>query len=191
MSRVKNLKTEILSNFWASLKKITFDYQTLDKTWHYVEREVYDRGQGVAVLLYNKERATVILVKQFRIPVYLNGDSEGMTLEVCAGMLDEDDPEKAIIREIEEETGYCLNQVEKVLTAYASPGADMEQVHLFIAAYNDDQKIHAGGGLATEHEDLIVEEYAFAKAYSMIQSGAITDAKTIILLQYAKLHALL
>jgi len=191
MSRVENLKTEILSNFWASLKKITFDYQTLDKTWHYVEREVYDRGQGVAVLLYNKERATVILVKQFRIPVYLNGDSEGMTLEVCAGMLDEDDPEKAIIREIEEETGYCLNQVEKVLTAYASPGADMEQVHLFIAAYNDDQKIHAGGGLATEHEDLIVEEYAFAKAYSMIQSGAITDAKTIILLQYAKLHALL
>jgi len=110
---------------------------------------------------------------------------------VCAGMLDEDDPEKAIIREIEEETGYCLEKVEKVLTAYASPGADMEQVHLFIAPYQDDEKIHAGGELAVEHEDLIVEEYAFAKAYKMIQSGEIADAQTIMLLQCAKLNTLL
>ena len=191
MSRIKNLKTQVLSNFWATLKKVTFDYKTEKGTWHYVTREVYDRGQGVAVLLYNKAQSSVILVKQFRIPVYLHNDNDGMTIEVCAGMLDEDNPEAAIIREIEEETGYRLTTVQKVMQSYVSPGADMEIVHLFIAAYDPSQKVSEGGGVASEVEDVVVQEYAFAKAYDLIAQGVITDAKTILLLQYAKLHNLL
>ena len=114
-----------------------------------------------------------------------------MTIEVCAGMLDEDNPEAAIIREIEEETGYRLTTVQKVMQSYVSPGADMEIVHLFIAAYDPSQKVSEGGGVASEVEDVVVQEYAFAKAYDLIAQGVITDAKTILLLQYAKLHNLL
>ena len=188
---IKNIKKIVLSDNWATLHKVTFDYQDSKGNWEPQVREVYDRGNGAAVLLYNKESGTVILTEQFRMPTYFNGNPSGMLIEVCAGLLDHYDPETAIKKEIEEETGYHLSEVEKVMDLYMSPGSVTETVHLFIANYTAKDKVSKGGGLAAEQEDIVVHEYAFAKAYTMIQTGEIKDAKTVILLQYLKLQGIL
>ncbi len=183
-SRVKNIITEVLSNHWYTLNKITFDYQMPNGSWVKQTRESYDRGNGAAVLLYNTQRQSVILIKQFRMPSYMNGNDTGMMTEVCAGLLDGDDPVTCVIKEAEEETGYKIEDVEKVSSAYMSPGAVTEIVHLFIAAYRDDMKVSEGGGLDEEQEDITVHEIKFDEALMMIQSGEIKDAKTIMLLQH-------
>ena len=186
--RFKNIKKELLSDNWATLHKVTFDYQNLDGTWEPQVREVYDRGNGAAVLLYNEIKKTVVLTEQLRIPTYFNGNADGMLIEVCAGLLDNHDPETAIKKEIEEETGYHLQEVEKVMELYMSPGSVTETIHLFIAQYTEQEKLSAGGGAADESEDIRVLEYAFDNAFNMIQTGEIKDAKTVILLQYLKLQ---
>ena len=186
--RFKNIKKELLSDNWATLHKVTFDYQNLDGTWEPQGREVYDRGNGAAVLLYNEIKKTVVLTEQLRIPTYFNGNADGMLIEVCAGLLDNHDPETAIKKEIEEETGYHLQEVEKVMELYMSPGSVTETIHLFIAQYTEQEKLSAGGGAADESEDIRVLEYAFDNAFNMIQTGEIKDAKTVILLQYLKLQ---
>lgn len=185
--RFKNLKKELLSDNWATLHKVTFDYQNAQGTWESQVREVYDRGNGAAVLLYNEEKKTVVLTKQLRIPTYFNGNEDGMLIEVCAGLLDNHDPETAIKKEIEEETGYRIDTVEKVLELYMSPGSVTETIHLFMARYSLKEKVSAGGGALGESEDIEVLECAFAKAYDMIQTREIKDAKTVILLQHLKL----
>lgn len=187
---LKNITKTLLSDNWATLYKVTFDYQDSKGNWETQVREVYDRGNGAAVLLYNKELGTVILTEQFRMPTYFNGNPSGMLIEVCAGLLDDHDPETAIKKEIEEETGYQLSEVEKVMDLYMSPGSVTEILYLFIANYTKKEKVSEGGGLASEHEDILVHEYAFAKAYKMIQTGEIKDAKTVILLQYLKLQGI-
>ena len=187
-TRFKNIKKELLSDNWATLHKVTFDYQNLDGTWEPQVREVYDRGNGAAVLLYNEIKKTVVLTEQLRIPTYFNGNADGMLIEVCAGLLDNHDPETAIKKEIEEETGYHLQEVEKVMELYMSPGSVTETIHLFIAQYTEQEKLSAGGGAADESEDIRVLEYAFDNAFNMIQTGEIKDAKTVILLQYLKLQ---
>ena len=186
--RFKNIQKELLSDNWATLHKVTFDYQNSSDTWESQVREVYDRGNGAAVLLYNEEKKTVILTKQLRIPTYFNGNEDGMLIEVCAGLLDNHDSETAIKKEIEEETGYRLEQVEKVLELYMSPGSVTETIHLFIASYTPIEKVSDGGGAPDESEDIEVLEYAFAKAFDMIRTGEIKDAKTVILLQYLMLQ---
>ena len=183
-------KTELLSDNWYILNKITVDYQKKDDTWDTQVREVYDRGNGAAILLYNKTKGTVVLTRQFRLPTFLNGNKSGLMTEVCAGLLDEDDPETCIIREAEEETGYRPRSVKKIFEAYMSPGAVTEILHYFIGEYDSSMKVSAGGGLENEHEEIDVIEIPFDQAYVMIESGEIKDAKTIILLQYAKLHNL-
>ena len=188
---VKNIKKTLLSDNWATLHKVTFDYRDSKGNWEAQVREVYDRGNGAAVILYNKEKNTVILTEQFRMPTYYNGNASGMLIEVCAGLLDHHDPETAIKKEIEEETGYHLSHVESVMDLYMSPGSVTETVHLFIAAYSEKDKISEGGGVTAEQEDILVHEYAFAKAYNMIKTGKIKDAKTVILLQYLKLQRIL
>jgi nudix-type nucleoside diphosphatase (YffH/AdpP family) len=188
---LKNIKKILLSDNWAILHKVTFDYRDSRGNWEPQVREVYDRGNGAAVLLYNKESGTVILTEQLRMPTYFNGNPSGMLIEVCAGLLDDNDPETAIKKEIEEETGYLLSDVEKVMDLYMSPGSVSEILHLFIAGYTEKDKVSEGGGLVAEHEDILVHEYAFAKAYSMIQTGEIKDAKTVVLLQYLKLQEIL
>ncbi|WP_299764326.1 NUDIX domain-containing protein [uncultured Dokdonia sp.] len=188
---IKNIKKTLLSDNWATLHKVTFDYRDSKGNWEPQVREVYDRGNGAAVLLYNKASKTVILTEQFRMPTYFNGNDSGMLIEVCAGLLDDYDPETAIKKEIEEETGYHLSDVEKVMDLYMSPGSVTETVHLFIAGYTVKDKLSEGGGVATENEDILVHEYAFAKAYTMIQTGEIKDAKTVILLQYLQLQGIL
>ncbi len=190
-NNVKNLQTAILSSNWYTLRKITFDYLKRDGSWQTQTREAYDRGNGAAILLYNKEQATVILTRQFRIPTFINGNESGMLIEACAGLLDRDNPEDCIRRETEEETGYKVAAVEKLFEAYMSPGSVTEKLYFFIARYEQSMKISAGGGIDHEQEDIEVLEYPIDKAMAMIGSGEIEDAKTILLLQYVKLHKIL
>jgi GDP-mannose pyrophosphatase NudK len=181
-------KTKLLSNNWYVLNKVTFDYKMEDHDSETQVREVYDRGNGAVILLYNLTKKTVVLTRQFRLPTYLNGNTSGMVIEACAGLLDAENPEECIIRETEEETGYRLSSVKKVFQSYMSPGSVTEILHFFIGEYQPNMKVSDGGGLAEEHENNEVLEYSFDQAYQMIATGEIVDAKTIILLQYAKIN---
>lgn len=189
--RVKNIKTEVLSDNWSLLNKITFDYLRNDGTWQTQIRESYNRGNGATVFMYNKETQNIILIRQFRIPSYLNGNESGLLIETCAGMLDADDPETCIKKEIFEETGYKIEKVTKVFEAFMTPGAVTESIHYFIAEYNDKMKSTLGGGLHTEQEDIEVLEMPFTKAIQLLNEGTIKDAKTMLLIQYAQIHKLL
>ena len=189
--KIKNIKKELLSDNWYTLNNILFDYQLASGEWISQARECYDRGNGATVLLYNNEKGTIILIKQFRMPSYLNGNKTGMIVETCAGLLDGDDPETCVIKEAEEESGYRVSKVEKVFEAFMSPGAVTEIIHFYIAEYKDDDKVGEGGGLASEQEEIQVMEVDFDDAYAMIKSGEIKDAKTIMLLQYAKVNGLM
>ena len=189
--KVKIKKIINLSNDWYKLDKVNFDYQLINGKWQNQNRESYNRGNGACILLYNSKENTVVLTKQFRMPSYLNGNNDGMMIEVCAGLLDEDDPISCIIKEVEEETGYKINDPVKVLEVYSSPGAVTEIIHYFISEYDDSMKVSDGGGKEEETEEIEVLELDFNKALSMIDNGLIKDAKTILLLQYARLHNLL
>jgi nudix-type nucleoside diphosphatase (YffH/AdpP family) len=177
-----------LSNDWYTLDKINFDYLTKNGTWQTQNRECYDRGDGAAILLYNEIKNTVILTKQFRMPSYLNGNKSGMMIEVCAGLLDKNDPITCIIKEAEEETGYKISNPKKVFELYSTPGAVTEKIHYFIAKYSDSSKISNGGGLVEEQEEIEVLELLLDDAINMIYTGEICDAKTVILLQYLLLE---
>jgi nudix-type nucleoside diphosphatase (YffH/AdpP family) len=191
MSTVTIVNTEILSDNWYTLRKITYRRQKGDGTTETHSRETYDRGNGAAILLYNKQSRTVILTRQFRLPTYVNGNPDGMMIEACAGLLDKDKPEDAIRREAEEETGYKLAAVQKVFEAYMSPGSVTEILYFFIAEYSSAMKVNEGGGLEEEQENIEVLELPVDKAMQMIDSGEIKDAKTIMLLQYIKLRGIL
>lgn len=184
-------KTEILSDNWYTLKKVTFTIQKKNGSVEQQSREAYDRGNGAVILLYNKTSGTVILTRQFRLPTFINGNPSGMMIEACAGLLDNDNPEECIKRETEEETGYQLSHVEKIFEAYMSPGSVTEILHFFIAEYSKEMKIADGGGLEDEGEDIEVLELSINDALSMIESGEIKDAKTIMLLQYVRLKNIL
>lgn len=188
--RVRITSDEVLSNNWYTLKKYTFDYQRADGQWEKQSREAYDRGNGAVILLYNREKQTVLLTRQFRIPTYVNGNDTGMLIEACAGLLDRDNPEDCIRRETEEETGYKINSVEKIFEAYMSPGSVTEILYFFVAEYSEDMKVSDGGGSAQEQENIEVLELPFGKALDMVKSGEIKDAKTIMLLQHAQLTQL-
>ncbi|APY12459.1 GDP-mannose pyrophosphatase [Seonamhaeicola sp. S2-3] len=189
--RIKNIETTLLSDNYYILNKVNFDYLMKDGRWVNTMREVYDRGDGAGILLYNKTKKTVILTKQFRMPTFLNDNDDGFLIEVTAGMLDKDNPEACIIRETEEETGYRLKSVKKVYEAYSSPGVMTEKMHFFIGEYTDEMKVSEGGGLGSEHEDIEVIELPFNKAVSMLHNGEIVDTRTIVLLQYAIIHKLI
>lgn len=191
MDNIKILETKILSDNWYVLKKITYEYLKKDGTWEKQNREAYDRGNGATILLYNKEQRTVILTRQFRMPTFINGNETGMMIEACAGLLDEDNPEDCIRRETEEETGYKITDVRKVFEAYMSPGSVTEVLHFFVAEYAPSMKVAEGGGVDGEQENIEVLELPFDEAMAMMENGEIRDAKTIMLLQYVKLHHLL
>lgn len=186
---IKILKTEILSDNWYVLKKITYEVFK-DGEWKTQTREAYDRGNGAAILLYNKENKTVILTRQFRLPSFINGNESGMLIEACAGLLDKDNAEDCIKRETEEETGYQIKEVRKIFDAYMSPGSVTEILYFFAAEYSASMKVNEGGGIEDEQEHIEVLEIRSSEAMKMIDSGEIKDGKTIMLLQYAKLHQL-
>ena len=191
IDQVKIISTEILSNNWYILNKVTYEYRKKDGSVLLQSREAYDRGNGATILLYNQQQRTVILTRQFRIPTYVNGNETGMLIETCAGLLDKDNPEDCIRRETEEETGYQITDVRKVYEAYMSPGSVTELVYFFIAAYEASMKVNEGGGVAHEEENIEVLELNIDEAIAMVANGAIKDGKTIILLQYLKLNGLL
>lgn len=188
---IKIISKEILSDNWYTLNKITFEYRKKDGSIEVQNREAYDRGNGATILLYNKEQQTVILTRQFRLPTYINGNDDGMLIETCAGLLDKDNPETAIKRETEEETGYQIREVKKVFEAYMSPGSVTEILYFFVAEYTKDMKVSAGGGHHEEQENIEVLETSFNEALDMISTGEIKDGKTIMLLQYAQINHLL
>jgi len=187
---VRILEERVLAHDWYLLRKTTFEHRRRDGRLQVVSRETYDRGNGVALLLFNAARATVILTRQFRFPAFVNGCADGLLIETCAGLLDGDDALAAMQREAIEETGYAVTSPRKVFEAYMSPGSVTEKLHFFVAAYEDADRRGAGGGEAHEGEDIEVLEMPLAQALAMIASGAIQDGKTIMLLQHAALAGL-
>jgi nudix-type nucleoside diphosphatase (YffH/AdpP family) len=190
MNQIKILNTDILSDNWYTLKKVTYEITENDGNTSIQSREAYDRGNGATILLYNKAQASVILTRQFRLPTYINGNPDGMLIECCAGLLDKDNPEDCIRKETEEETGYKITDVKKVFEAYMSPGSVTEILYFFVAEYAKEMKVSDGGGLAHESENIEVLEMPFGEALQMVKTGEIKDAKTIMLLQYAQISSL-
>lgn len=184
--RVRNIREQLLSDNWFTLKKYTFELLRRDGSWQEQNREAYDRGNGAVVLLYHKARKTVVLTRQFRFPVFVNGHS-GFLIEASAGLLNNASPEARIIAEAEEETGFRITQIEKVFESYMSPGSVTEKLFFFIAEYSDDDRQGTGGGVAEEGEDIEVLEWPFERALQAIRDGEIMDAKTIMLIQHLAL----
>ena len=191
MGNIKILESEVLSDNWYLLRKVSFARMRPDGSLLFQTREAYDRGNGAVILLYNRAGGTVILTRQFRLPTYINGNETGMLIEACAGLLEKENAEETIKRETEEETGYQLSTVQKVMEAYMSPGSVTEILYFFVAEYSSNMKVSKGGGLAEEEEDIEVLELSFGKAVEMIKTGEIRDGKTIMLLQYAQINNLL
>ncbi|MEZ0484926.1 GDP-mannose pyrophosphatase NudK [Fibrella aquatica] len=186
--RVRITDEKLLSDNWYVLKRYTFDYQHANGTWATQQREAYDRGNGATILLYNAVADTVILTRQFRLPTYVNGNASGMLIETCAGLLDNDEPDDAIRREMEEETGYRIAKVEKVMEAYMSPGSVTERLFFYLAEYSADTTRQAGGGI--DEEDIDVLELPLSEALRMVKAGEIMDGKTIMLLYHLRLKQL-
>jgi nudix-type nucleoside diphosphatase (YffH/AdpP family) len=182
--RVRIQKVETLSDDWYVLKKTTFDFLRNDGTWQRQIRETYDRGNGATLLLYNRERRTVILTRQFRFPAFVNGHS-GLLIEAAAGLLDDLTPEERIKAEAEEETGYRVENVRKVFEAFMSPGSVTEKLFFFVAEYEVSNKVAMGGGQRSEGEDIDIVELSIEDAMQAIERGEIVDGKTIMLVQYA------
>ena len=185
-SRIENVRNQLLSDNWYVLRKYTYDLIKRNGERQPQSREVYDRGNGATILLYNRPKKTVLLIRQFRMPTYVNGNPTGMLLETCAGLLDNDSPEDCIRKEAIEETGFAVGKVDKLFEAYMSPGSVTEIVHFFAAEYDESQRQNAGGGV--EDEDIDVLEVPFTDALAMIKDGRIKDGKTIMLLQYAQIQ---
>lgn len=180
-------KIEILSDDWYVLKKTTFKHRRVDGSWQSMTRETYDRGNGATILLYNLEKGSVVLTRQFRYPTFVNGNSQGRLIEAAAGLLDSAQPAERIRQEAEEETGFRLSTVVPVFEAYMSPGSVTEKLYFYVASYEESDRVSSGGGNYDEGEDIEVLEIPFTEALSMIASGEICDGKTIMLLQYAAL----
>ncbi|WP_421507270.1 GDP-mannose pyrophosphatase [Erwinia rhapontici] len=185
--RVRNIREQLLSDNWYTLKKYTFELLRRDGSWQEQSRESYDRGNGAVVLLYHKARKTVVLTRQFRFPIFVNGH-HGFLIEATAGLLDNASPEARIIAEAEEETGFRITHIEKVFESYMSPGSVTEKLFFFIAEYSDDARQGSGGGVAEEGEDIEVLEWPFSRALDAVRSGEIMDAKTIMLIQHLALN---
>ncbi|TCV96750.1 NUDIX domain-containing protein [Biostraticola tofi] len=188
--RIRHVREELLSDNWYTLKKYTFDFLRQDGSWQHQSREAYDRGHGAVILLYNKNKNTVVLTRQFRLPIYLN-DHCGFLIEAAAGLLDQSSPEERIMAEAEEETGFRITQIDKVFEAYMSPGSVTEKLYFFIGEYSDNNRRGVGGGLAEEGEDIEVLEWPFTKALHAVRTGEIMDAKTIMLIQHLALNSIL
>ncbi|MGY6647846.1 NUDIX domain-containing protein [Wenyingzhuangia sp. IMCC45574] len=191
--KISNIKEKVLANAWKPLKEFVYDYTASDGRVMTQKREVYDKGDGAAVFMYNKTAQKVLMTKQFRMPAYVNnvGNGDGIITEVPAGMLDGDYPESAIKREIEEETGYRIQNVDFVCDVIMTPGAVTEVTHMFVATYDENMKVSKGGGLADEQEDIVIFEMSFDAIKKSIRNNEIKDGKTLILLQHAWINGLL
>jgi nudix-type nucleoside diphosphatase (YffH/AdpP family) len=187
-ARVRVLKTEVLSDDWYVLRKVTFDFQRRDGVWQRQSRETYDRGNGATILLRERNTGNVLLTRQFRMPAFVNGH-DGMLIESPGGLLDDATPEERIRAEVEEETGYRVHHVEKIFEAFMSPGSVTEKLYFYIGDYDSAMRVSEGGGFEAEGEEIETIEVPLQTAMQMIERGEIMDGKTIMLLQYAALKA--
>jgi nudix-type nucleoside diphosphatase (YffH/AdpP family) len=187
---VRIVEANVLADDWARLTKYVIDYRRADGTWERQVRQAYDRGHGAVLLPYDPKRGTVLLVRQFRLVAWLNGDGDPHLIEACAGLLDANDPETAIAKEAEEELGIRLRDARRVFAPYMSPGSVTERLTFFIAEYEPSDRIGAGGGAAHEGENIEVLELPLERALAMVETGEIADAKTIMLLQHVRLKGL-
>ena len=185
--RVRIRESRVLADDWSVLRKTVLDYRRRDGTWQTLSRETYDRGNGAAILLYDRDRRAVVLTRQFRFPAFASGCDE-LLIEAPAGLLEDAAPEERIRAEAEEETGYRVEAPTKILELFMSPGSVTERIHFFIAPYGATDRVAGGGGNADEGEDIEVLELGIDEALAMIRSGRIRDAKTVILLQHAALE---
>lgn len=191
-NKISNVSSKVISSFWGTLSHLNFDYSFKNGQTKNVTHEVYGKSDGVAVLLYNTEKQTVILSKQFRSPIYVAGVSNGISIELVGGAIDENEnPVATAIRETEEEVGYKVERLQRVSTIFLSPGIVKEKVHLFIGAYKDDDKTENGGGVFNEDEEIEVLEVSYSDALTMIEKEEIIDARTILLLHYLKIHSIM
>jgi nudix-type nucleoside diphosphatase (YffH/AdpP family) len=179
---------ELLASGWHVLRRTTLERRRPDGSWTTEQRETYDRGNGATLLLHDAARRTVLLSRQFRFPAYVNGHPDGRLLETAAGLLDDDSPEDAVRREVEEELGVTVGEVEHVFDVFMSPGSVTERLHFVAAPYSPADRTGDGGGLDEEGEDIEIVELDFDEALDMIADGRIADAKTIMLLQWAALR---
>jgi nudix-type nucleoside diphosphatase (YffH/AdpP family) len=184
--RVRIVDTTLLSDDWYVLKKVTFDFLRRDGTWQRQNRETYDRGNGATILLHSPRTGNVVLTRQFRMPVFVNGH-DGMLIEAAGGLLDNATPEERIRSEVEEETGFRVRDVRKVFEAYMSPGSVTEKLYFFVGEYDASMRVADGGGVEDEGEDVEVIEMPLRAALRMIDEGEIVDGKTIMLLQHLAL----
>ena len=187
--KIRNHQTELLSDDWAVLSKHTFELKLRDGSWSRQIRQTYDRGHASVILPFDPARGTVLLVRQFRLPVFLEGHKQSL-IEACAGLLDDLDPETCIRKEAEEELGYKLREVHKIYDIFMSPGSVTERLSFFVAEYSPEDRISDGGGNTEEGEDIDVLEMPLTEAFSLVESGGIIDAKTVVLIQYAMLKQL-
>lgn len=185
--RLRVHQVTTLSDDWYVLKKTSFDWLRNDGHWQTTSRETYDRGNGATLLPYNLAQRSVVLTRQFRYPAFVNGHDD-LLIEAPAGLLDNSSPEERIRAEVEEETGYRLQEVRKIFQAFMSPGSVTEQVHFFVGAYEQAMRVDEGGGLKAEGEDIEVLELGIDEAMRMVGDGRIKDGKTIMLLQYAVMN---
>lgn len=185
---IRNIEETILHSGWKILKSISFEYENKRGNWKKDKKEVYVRGDAATILLYNLERKSVLLTKQFRMPTYMNGNNDGHLIETCAGMLDGRSPEDCIIKETEEETGLKICNVTQIFNGYTSPGAITEMMYFFIGEYNDEMRVGEGGGLEEENEKIEILEMPFDELFQKIYLGEIIDTKTIVLALHLKLN---
>ena len=183
------IKDKILSENWFVLRNMTYELTRSDGSVVRHKREVYDRGNGATILLYNRHKQTVVLVRQFRIATWVNGNEDGMLIETCAGLLDSDEPEACVRKEAIEETGFEVGEVRKLFELFMSPGGVTELIHFFIAEYNDTQRANDGGGV--DDEEIEVLELPYHRALEMMANGEIRDGKAVILLQYLQTSGLM
>jgi len=187
-ARVRLHELKILSGDYYTLRKASFDFQRLDGRWQHQQRESYDIGDAAAVLPFDRASGLVILIRQFRWPVFEWGYRK-LLVEVIAGKLDGDTPIDCVTREALEEAGVAVSKLRLVTHCFISPGAVKERASMFLADYDSTAPRAQGGGHEHEGEDIQVLEMPLDDALQMIERGEIVDMKTILLLQAAKLSA--
>lgn len=167
------------------LISVSYEQRRRDGEQQSRKREIYDHGNSAVILPYDPDRKTVLLARQLRLPIFLQDGSE-RTIEACAGKLDGEKAERRIIKEVHEELGYRISDVERLFELYVSPAAVMEKIVFFTCIYSPANKVSEGGGLKEEGEDIEVIEVPLQQAAAMVTAGEIVDAKTVVLIQYLR-----
>ena len=189
---IKNAVREVITDFWGTLSRLTFDYTFANNSQKRLTHEVYGRADGVALLLYNRSTRKIILTKQFRAPVWVAGQSHGFLIEVCGGAMDpNENPKDTALREAFEEVGCKPNAIHKVATTFLSPGLLHEKIHLFIGEYTSDELTKNSGGLHEEGEEIEILELPYDEAKELLKSDEVVDARTMLLIQYMIINNLM